>query len=123
MGTRQTTSTQGRSITFEKADNQYYTPGADKAIVFDGLFKDHKFCVCYTKVCSDSGYRDEMRWGVPTLVHYDNGNVGYQCFNYFNDRNEAIEDFNGRQKLTPKEFTKTIAYTDVFFVENDNVIS
>lgn len=33
METRQTTSTQGRLITFKKADNQYYTPGADKAIL------------------------------------------------------------------------------------------
>ena len=119
MGTRTTTTTEGKRISFMIGDNNYYMPDRDKSIVFDGLFKDHKFCVCYTKIVNDSGWRDEMRWGVPTLVHYDNGNVGYQCFNYFNDRNEAIEDFNGRQKLTPKEFTKTIAYADVFFVENN----
>ena len=117
MGTRQTTTTEGKRISFMIGDNKYYMPDRDKSIVFDGLFKDHKFCVCYTKIVRDSGYRDEMRWGVPTLVHYDNGNVGYQCFNYFNDRNEAIEDFKGRQKLTPK--CGTLAYADVFFVENN----
>jgi hypothetical protein len=56
---------------------------------------------------------------VPALVRYDNGNVGYQCFNYFNDRNEAIEDFNNRQKLTPTWGKNTFAYADVFFVENN----
>ena len=121
MGIRQTTTTQGRRITFETADKQYYTPEKDKSIVFDGWFKDHKYCVCYTKVCSDSGWRDEMRWGVPTPVFYDNGNIGYQCMNFFNDREEAIQDFKGRQKLTPKEYTKAIAYADVFFVENDSI--
>jgi hypothetical protein len=60
-----------------------------------------------------------MRWGIPTLVHYDNGNIGYQCMNFFNDREEAMQDFKDRQKLTPKSFTKTIAYADVFFVENN----
>jgi hypothetical protein len=119
MGIRTTTTTKGRSITFNMGDKHYYTPGADKSIVFDGLFKDHKFCVCYTKVCSDSGYRTEMRWGSPELVHYDNGNIGYQCFNYFNDRKEAEDDFEGRKKLTPKDFTKTFAYCDVFLVENN----
>ena len=117
MGIRQTITTEGKRISFNCADNQYYVVGCDKSIVFDGLFKNHKFCVCYTKIVSDSGYRDEMRYGVPTLVHYDNGNVGYQCFNYFNDRNEAIEDFKSRQKLTPKY--GTLAYADVFFVENN----
>ena len=41
--------------------------------------------------------------------------------NFFNDREEAMQDFKGRQKLTPKEFTKTVAYADVFFVENDSI--
>lgn len=117
MGTRQTTTTEGKRISFAIGDNNYYMPDGDKSIVFNGSFTDHKFCVCYTKVVSDSGYRDEMRYGVPALVRYDNGNVGYQCFNYFNGRNEAIEDFKSRQKLTPK--CGILAYADVFFVENN----
>ena len=119
MEVRQTITTEGKRISFNCADNQYYVAGRDKSIVFDGLFKNHRYCVCYTKIVNDNGYREEMRWGVPTLVHYDNGNVGYQCFNYFNDRNEAIEDFNNRQKLTPTLGKNTFAYADVFFVENN----
>lgn len=116
MGIRQTTTTEGRRISFD-VDNNYYTPLCDKSLVFDGLFKDYKFCVCYTKVCNDSGYREETRFGIPQLVHYDNGLVGYQCFNYFNDRKEAENDFDGRKKLTPK--LGVYAYADVFLVENN----
>ena len=119
MEKRQTTTTEGKLISFTIADNEYYIPGRDKSIVFNGQFKGHKFCVAYTKIVSDSGYRDEMRYGVPALVRYNNGNVGYQCFNYFNNRNEAIEDFKGRQKLTPKCGKETFAYADVFFVKNN----
>lgn len=119
MKIRLTTTTEGKRISFKIGDSNYYMPDEDKSIVFNGLFKGHKFCVCYTKVVRDSGYRDEMRYGVPAFVRYNNGNVGYQCFNYFNNRNEAIEDFNGRQKLTPKCGKNTFAYADVFFVENN----
>jgi dUTPase len=61
MGTRTTTTTEGKRISFMIGDNNYYMPDGDKSIVFDGLFKDHKFCVCYTKIVRDSGYRDEIK--------------------------------------------------------------
>lgn len=116
MRIRETTTTEGRRISFD-VDNHYYTPLCDKSLVFDGLFKDHKFCVCYTKVCYDSGYREETRFGTPQLVHYDNGLVAYQNMNFFNDKKEAEEDFNNRKKLTPK--LGVYAYADVFLVENN----
>lgn len=117
MATRQTITTQGKHITFE-VDNNYYVIGNnDKSAVFNGGFKNSKFCVCYTKVCYDSGFREETRWGSPTLVGYDNGNVGYQCMNFFNDKKEAIKDYNGRLKLSPK--MGIVAYCDVFLVENN----
>jgi hypothetical protein len=116
MGIRQATTTEGRRISFD-VDNHYYTPLCDKSLVFDGFFKDHKFCVCYTKICNDSGYREETRFGTPTLVHYDNGLVAYQNMNFFNDKKEAEEDFKNRKKLTPK--LGVYAYADVFLVEND----
>lgn len=116
MATRHTTTTEGRHICF-KVDNRYYTPTCSKSLVFDGSFKGHKFCVCYTKVCNDSGYREETYFGTPRLKHYDNGLVGYQNMNFFNDKKEAEEDFKARNKLTPK--LGVCAYADVFLVENN----
>jgi hypothetical protein len=120
MGTRQTTSTEGKRVSF-KIDDTYYIPGRDKSLVFADRFKNAKFCVCYTNVYRDMGHHFENRWGSPAWVAYDNGTFGGQNFNYFNDRNEAVEDFNNRQKLTPKCFKSTFAYADVFFVENDSI--
>lgn len=122
METRQTISTEGRRITF-KVDKNYYTPERDKALVFTGTFKNAKFCVCYTNVYRDRGHRMENRWGTPAWVEYDNGVLGGQNCNYFDNRGEAMQDFKNRQKLTPKCFKSTFSYADVFFVENDNVIN
>ena len=118
---RSTITTQGKTVSFS-VDLHYYLPlpNADKSTIFNGHFKDSKFCVAYTKVVHDCGYHDVMRWGTPSLEHYDNGNVGYQCFNYFNNEDDALEDYNARKKLTRKDFTKTIAYADVFLIENNN---
>lgn len=120
MKTRTIITTQGKSITFKLADKLYYTPSVSKAIIFDDNFKNYKYCVAYTKIKRDCGYRDVIRWGTPSLEYYDNGNIGYQCFNYFNDINEATKDFKGRKKLSPKSFTNTIGYGDVFLIENNN---
>jgi hypothetical protein len=118
MAVRTTTSTDGKRISF-KVDDRYYMPGGDKSLVFDGSFKDAKYCVCYTSVWRDKGHRMESRWGSPAWVEYDNGVFGGQNFNYFSSREEAMQDFSGRQKLTPKSFKNTFAYADVFFVENN----
>ena len=116
MRTRQSFTTQGKRISF-KVDNNYYVIGDDKKKVFEGFFKNHKYAVAYTKVKTDYGTRYENRFGVPTSVRYNNGLVGYQCFNYFNDMAEAMRDFDDRKKLTPKYMGGD--YTDVFFIEND----
>ena len=116
MGIRQTTTTEGRLISFN-VDNCYYTPLCNKSLVFDGSFKDYKFCVCYTKLCNDIGYREETRFGIPKLVRYNNGLIAYQNMNFFNDKKEAEEDFKNRKKLTPK--LGVYGYADVFLVENN----
>lgn len=118
MEVRQTISTEGRRITF-KVDKNYYTPERDKALVFNGSFKNAKYCVCYTNVYRDMGHRMENRWGTPAWVEYDNGVFGGQNCNYFDNREEAMQDYKDRQKLTPKFGKSTFAYTDVFFVENN----
>ena len=118
MKVRETTSTEGKRVSF-KIDETYYTPGHDKSLVFNGSFKNFKYCVCYTNVYRDRGHRFENRWGSPAWVEYDNGVFGGQNRNYFNDSEEAIKDFKNRQKLTPKQFKSTFAYADVFFVENN----
>lgn len=118
METRQTTSTEGKCLFF-KIDEHYYTPGRDKSLVFTGSFKNIKYCVCYTNVYRDRGHRMENRWGSPAWVEYDNGVFGGQNCNYFDDKEKAIEDFKGRQKLIPKPFKSTFAYADVFLVENN----
>jgi len=113
---RETITTEGKRISFD-VDKDYFVVGADKKKVFDGSFKRSKYAVAYTEVKSDVGTRFENRFGCPASVYYDNGIVGYQNFTYFNDKTEAIKDFEGRQKLTPK--IGTIAYADVFLIENN----
>ena len=116
MRTRQSFTTEGKRISFA-IDNNYYVIGEDKKKVFDGSFKACKYAVAYTEVKEDCGTIYENRFGVPAPIRYNNGLVGYQSITYFNDRAEAMEDFKGRQKLTPKFMGGD--YTDVFFIEND----
>jgi hypothetical protein len=120
MVVRHSTSTEGKHLSF-KIDEDYYIPGHDKALIFNGIFENIKYCVCYTSVYRDRGHRMENRWGSPAWVEYDNGVFGGQNCNYFSNKEEAIKDFKNRQKLTPKCFKSTFAYTDVFFVENDSI--
>ena len=118
MATRHTITTEGKQISFT-IDKDYYVIGGNKKNVFDGSFRNMPYCVAYTSVYRDRGHRMENRWGTPAWVEYDNGIFGGQNFNFFKDKNEAIEDFKNRQKLTPKCFKSTFAYADVFFIEND----
>ena len=93
MKTRNTYTTQGKHIAF-KVDESYYTPGTDKSLVFNSHFKDCKYCVAYTNVADDYHFEDS--------------------------KEEAVEDFEGRKKLTPKSGKLTFAYADVFLIENDD---
>ena len=45
--------------------------------------------------------------------------IGYQCFNFFDNEEDARKDFKDRKKLTPKTFTNTFAYADVYLIENN----
>ena len=119
MKIRNSVSTQGKRVEF-KVDEDYYTlENGDKSLVFDGSFVKAKYCVAYTKVKRDCGTRLETWYGVPTWVPYDNGMIGYQCFNFFDNEEEARKDFEDRKKLTPKTFTNTFAYADVYLIENN----
>ena len=119
MKIRNSVSTQGKRVEF-KVDEDYYTlENGDKSLVFDGSFVKAKYCVAYTKVKRDCGTRIETWYGVPTWVPYDNGMIGYQCFNFFDNEEEARKDFEDRKKLTPKTFTNTFAYADVYLIENN----
>jgi hypothetical protein len=110
-------STQGKKVTF-KVDGSYLTK--DDGTVFEGFFSGHKYCVAYTTVKHDRGMKETHLWGSPTIEHYDNGNVGYQNFNYFNDKEEAVRDYNGRSVLSPK--LGVVAYADVFLFENKHIM-
>lgn len=119
MKIRNSVSTQGKRVKF-KVDEDYYTPeNGHKSLVFGGLFAKLKYCVAYTKVKRDCGKRFETRYGVPAWVDYDNGMIGYQCFNFFDNKEDARKDFEDRKKLTPKTFTNTFAYADVYLIENN----
>jgi hypothetical protein len=115
---RNTISTEGKQVSF-KIDDNYYLPNSDNRLVFNGHFKNMRYCVCYTNVYRDSGHRFENRFGCPAWVKYDNGAFGGQNFNFYNNKDEAIEDYKSRQKLSAKYGKNTFAYADVFFVEND----
>lgn len=118
MKIRNSVSTQGKKVVF-KVDEDYYTPeNGDKSLVFNGLFAKSKYCVAYTKVKRDCGTRMGTMYGSPALIPYDNGTIGYQCFNFFDNEEDARKDFKDRKKLTPKTFTNTFAYADVYLIEN-----
>ena len=116
MKIRKTITTECKEIKFQY-DGDYYVNGLDKSIAFQGYYKDFKYCVCYTKIVHDKGLRSGMSFGSPCIEHYDNGLVGYQNFNFFNDETDAKEDFKLRKKLTTK--VGVIGYADVFLIKND----
>ena len=116
MKKRKAVTTTHKAIVFDVDDN-YYVIGDSIDKVFCGGFANYKYAVAYTGVKRDCGTKVGSRFGCPTLVRYDNGVVGYQNFTYFNDKEEALKDFEMRGKLTPKFLGGE--YTDVFFIENE----
>ena len=117
METRQTITTEGKRISFFIDDN-YYINGKDLSLVFNGCFSKSKYCVLYTGVFRDSGQKWVNNFGVPALEKYDNGVIGGQNFNFYDDKEEALRAYEMYQKLTPKQFKSVFAYADVMFVEN-----
>lgn len=117
METINTTTTQGKKISF-KVDGDYYT-NANKNELFEGDFvdfvHDFNYCVAYTTIKHDKGWKEENRWGTPSIVEYDNGIVGYQNFNFFRYKETAEIYYNRLKQLSPK--VGTIGYADVFLFE------
>lgn len=117
MKKRQTITTEGKRISFFIDDN-YYLPGKDLSLVFNGYFSKSKYCVLYTGVFRDSGEKWVNNFGVPALERYDNGVIGGQNFNFYDNKEEALRDYEMCQKLTPKPLKSVFAYADVMLVEN-----
>ena len=117
METRQTITTEGKRISFFIDDN-YYIHGKDLSLVFNACFSKSKYCVLYTSVFRDSGEKLVNNFGVPELEKYDNGVIGGQNFNFYDNKEEALRDYEMRQKLTPKQFKSVFAYADGMLVEN-----
>lgn len=116
MQTINTTTTQGKKISF-KVDGVYYTK-ENKDELFDEEFvKDTKYCVAYTTIKHDRGWKEENMWGTPSIVNYDNGIVGYQNFNFFSYKETAEMYYNRLKQLSPK--VGVIGYADVFLFEKE----
>ena len=111
MKTINTTTTQGKKISF-KVDGVYYTK-ENKDELFDGEFNQGcNYCVAYTTIKHDRGWKGVNIWGTPSIVNYDNGIVGYQNFDFFEDKETAEDLYNQCKKLSPK--VGVIGYADVF---------
>lgn len=117
MVERKIITTEGKQISFFIDDN-YYTHGKDLSLVFNGCFSKSKYCVLYTGIYRDKGLKWVDTFGVPALEEYDNGVIGGQNFNFYDNKEEALRDYKMRQKLTPKPFKSVFAYADVMLVEN-----
>ncbi len=116
MQTINTTTTQGNKISF-KVDGIYYTK-ENKDELFDGEFnQDCKYCVTYTTIKHDKGWKEENKFGTPSIVQYDNGLVGYQNFNFLDYKETAEALYNHLKKLSPK--VGTIGYADVFLFKKE----
>jgi hypothetical protein len=116
METINTITTQGKKISF-KVDGVYYTK-VNKDELFGGEFNQGcKYCVAYTTIKHDEGWRTENRFGAPSIERYDNGIVGYQNFNFFEDKETAVTNYNDLKKLSPK--IGVIGYADVFLFEKE----
>ena len=123
--TRTAIATNGKKYTFKVDKDNYYTPeNGNKSLVFDIGFDDIKFkkyAVCRTNISHDKGGRFENRFGCPQWVEYDNGLVGYQNFDFFDDKRQAEGLIKIYNEIEAKDFKYTIAYADIFLVENDKV--
>jgi hypothetical protein len=77
-----------------------------------------KYCVLCTGIYRDNGEKLVNIFGAPAWEKYDNGVIGAQNFNFYNNKDEALKSYKMRQKLTPKQFKSVFAYADVMLVEN-----
>jgi hypothetical protein len=116
---RTTKTTQGKSVTFEI--DEYYITDESSAerkheIVFDGVFANMPYCVAYTKVKHDKGANMGMLYGTPAMIPYDNGLVGYQCFDFYLEESEAKAMFASCSNLGDK-YDGTV-YCDVMVIKN-----
>ena len=115
MGHRVTKSTENKKIAFSY-EGDYYFPGTDKKEFFKNKFsKNSPYIVAYTTVITDCGTKEETSFGIPCLVKYDNGYIGCQSFQAFNNAEEARKDYELKKKLTAKPGIK--AYCDVFLID------
>ncbi len=116
MRTINTTTTQGKKVSF-KVDGVYYTNENKDELFNEEFAQDNKYCVAYTTIKHDKGWKEENLWGTPSIVKYDNGIVGYQNFNFFYYKETAETYYNHLKKLSPK--VGTIGYADVFLFEKE----
>lgn len=117
MKIRKTITTEGKQISFFIDDN-YYLPDKDLSLVFNGYFSEMKYCVLYTGIYRDCGEKLVDNFGVPALERYDNGVIGAQSFNFYDNKEDALKSYKMIQKLTPKQFKSVFAYADIMLVEN-----
>ena len=119
---RTTKTTKGRKITFT-IDEDYVTienSEKKKDSIFNGVFSNMLYCVAYTKVKHDIGSKIRSLYGSPSIMDFDNGLVGYQCFDFYNNENEAKDRFNSCSKLDDKyDGTK---YCDIMLIKNKKVV-
>lgn len=112
--TRTAICTDGKQRTFTYNGDDYLIPYAvtekTKRELFKG-FHRMKACVLYTEIVVDRGSRIEMSWGVPQLVYYNNGEVGYQKGQFFATIEEAERDYEARKQLSAK--IGVVGYCDV----------
>ena len=111
--TRTATCTDRKQRTFTY-NGEYLIPYAVTEKAKRELFKGFprmKACVLYTEIVVDRGSRFEMSWGVPQLVRYNNGQVGYQNGQFFATIEEAERDYEARKQLSAK--IGVMGYCDV----------
>ena len=120
---RTSTTTQGKRVTFN-VDEHYCLENDNPEKIFNevffGMFSKMPFALGYTKVVHDKGYREEMRFGSPSIEHYDNGLVGYQNFSFYGSEEEVLLEFANKSKLSDDAFGNCCwgQYTDVIIFRN-----
>lgn len=116
-------ATNRKKYTF-KVDKTYYTPEKDNKEhilnVVEGFYgnrNEFQYAVLYTEVKEDKGWHIESRWGIDTIVDYDNGLVGYQQMGFYKTYKEAQEAFENQKKVVGKLCDDGTAFADVFLVQ------
>lgn len=109
----------GKKYTFNTS-GEYFKPLSSSSIkkIFEGKDSNYAAAILYTKLKHDAGYREENRFGTPSIERYDNGIVGYQCINYYTSLAQAKKEFEGYSQLSPK--VGTIAYVDTWLAINND---